>query len=147
SGRPRSIVCPPEAKMLEELCFRLRLSFVTAAWRYLYLPLRPTLSAEHILVDDVLPDRLTIQDAGEVERRLFAHPLDPLPRHTRHVRREDDIGQLEQRIWSGRWLLRKDIKTGASQLAGRERVVEGRFVDDPAARRIDQIGRRLHAVQ
>ena len=39
------------------------------------------------------------------------------------------------------------VETGAGELARAQRRVQRRLVDDAAARRVDQIGRRLHARQ
>ena len=69
---------------------------------------------------------------------------DDLFRRAGVVRRDDDIGEREQRI--GRWnrLLMKDVEPRAGKAAVFECVYEGFLIDESAARRIDQKGRRLH---
>src|SRR5689334_18354036 len=49
-------------------------------------------SAEHVLIDDVLPDRIAVQHTQDVARRLLAHALDRLDGHTCNMRSHDDVG-------------------------------------------------------
>ena len=52
------------------------------------------------------------------------------------VRRDDDVGVAEQRVVGDR-LAREDVERGAGDLAGVERVLERRVVDQLAARAVD----------
>ena len=72
---------------------------------------------QHILIDHVLPDRGAIQRAQDITRGLLAHAVHSLPCHAGDMRGDDHIGQLKQRIWNRRRLLRKHIKAGAGQFA------------------------------
>src|SRR5258708_19978160 len=102
----------------------------------LYLPFRSQISAEYILVDDVLPDRLAIQRAQQVAGSLLAHAVQRLAGDACDMRRDDDIGQLEQRVTEGRRFLLEHIESGAGQLAGYQRRVQCPPDDDPAPGRV-----------
>jgi hypothetical protein len=55
-------------------------------------------SAEHVRINDVLTDRLTVEGTQDIARGLLAHPVDGLPRHARDMRRHDDVRKREQRM-------------------------------------------------
>src|SRR5664279_6659394 len=74
-------------------------------------------SAEHVLIDDVLPDRFAVERAQNIARGLFAHPVDRLPRHPGHMRGHDHIGKCEQRMAFWRRLLLEDVETRAGEFA------------------------------
>src|ERR1700694_4083236 len=104
-------------------------------------------STEHVLIDDVLADRFAVERAQDIARGLLAHPVDRFPRHACDMRRHDDVGKLKQRMAGRRRLLLENIEPGAGKLAGHQRVIQRRLVDNPTACGIDEIGRRLHALQ
>ena len=60
------------------------------------------------------------------------------------VRRQDDIRQLEQRMVGRRRLLHEDVKGGAGEVAGLQRIGECFFVDDAAASAVDDASALLH---
>ena len=55
--------------------------------------------------------------------------------------------ELEQRMVRLRRLLCEHVEAGAGELAGGQRRMQRRFVDNAAARGVDEIGRRLHPAQ
>src|SRR3546814_15457329 len=56
------------------------------------------------------------------------------------VRGADEVGGAEQRIVRRRRLLREHVERRARDMARIERVLERRFVAQPAARAVDEIG-------
>src|SRR6202453_5531116 len=100
------------------------------AWRKFHAMKRQAVmpgSTEHVLVDDVLTNRLAVERAQNIARGLLAHPVDRFSRHPGDVRRDDDIGKLEQRMADRGRLLLEDVETGACGLAGHQRVVPRRL--------------------
>ena len=59
----------------------------------------------------------------------------------------DDIGQLQQWIVAGRRFLCEHVEAGAGDLAGRQRCIQRRLIDDPAARRVDEVSCGFHLLQ
>src|SRR3981081_1979253 len=59
-------------------------------------PLQSLTSAEDVLIDDVLPDRLAIQRAQHIAGGLLAHAVQRLAGDPGDMGRDDDIGQFEQ---------------------------------------------------
>ena len=59
------------------------------------------------------------------------------------VRRDDDVGEREQRIGRRNRLLVKDVESRTGEAATRKRVDERFLIDERAARRIDQKCRRF----
>ncbi len=67
------------------------------------------------------------RDACDMGRKdQVGNALEPLPRFRRHR------------------LLGKDIERGSAEVPRPQRSAEGRFVNDPAAGRVDEHGARLH---
>src|SRR5258708_12585336 len=66
--------------------------------------------AEHVLIDDVLADRLAVERAQDIARSLLAHPIHCFPSHSCDMRRHDDIGKLKQRMTGRRRLLLENLQ-------------------------------------
>src|SRR6266404_7384560 len=104
---------PPRALGSIPHC-RIRLSFVDLRTKWRRRPRAVAFSlAEHVLIDNVLTDRIAIERAQDVARGLLAHPIDRFPRDAGHMRRDDHIGKLEQRIADWRRFLLEDVEAGA----------------------------------
>src|SRR3954452_11016179 len=85
-------------------------------------------SAEHVLIDDVLPDRLAVKRTEDIAGGLLAHPINRFPRDPGNVRCDDDVGEFEQAMPDWRRFLLEHIETGARELTGHQRIVQRRFV-------------------
>src|SRR5260370_12805774 len=68
------------------------------------------INTQHVLIDDVLTNRLAIERAQDIARGLLAHPIHCFPSHSRDMRRHDDIGKLKQRMTGRRWLLLENVE-------------------------------------
>ena len=90
---------------------------------------------------------IAIQHAQNVAGGLLAHPVHGFHRDARDMRRHDDVRQREQRLTGRRRLLRENVEARAGKLAGHQRGVQRGLVDNSAARRVDQVGGRLHPLQ
>src|SRR5258708_27291498 len=86
-------------------------------------------STEHVLIDDVLPDRLAVERAEDISGGLLAHPVDRFPSNPRNMRRDDDVGGFEPRMPDRRRPLLEHGETGAPAPARNQRLVQSRFVD------------------
>src|SRR5258708_24911966 len=95
---------------------------------------------EHVLIDDVLADRLAVERAQDIACGLLAHPIHRFPRNAGDVRRHDDVRKLKQRMTGRRRLLLENIKAGTGELARDQRVIQRRLVDNSATCRVYQIG-------
>src|SRR5436190_4520570 len=104
-------------------------------------------SAENFPVDDILLDQVAIEGAEDVLGGLQTHPVHRLARDACHVRRGDDVGELQQRIVLLRRLELEHVEAGACELAGGQRLVQRLLVDNAAARSIDQECGRLQVCQ
>jgi hypothetical protein len=62
------------------------------------------------------------------------------------VRRDDDVLERQQLLVGGR-LGDENVEPSAGDLARDERLVEGVFVDEAAARDVDDVGGRLHELE
>src|SRR3954453_3678988 len=80
-------------------------------------------STEHVLIDDVLPDRLTVERAEDIAGGLLAHPVHRLARDAGHVRRHDDVRKFEQRMADRRRLHFEYVETCAGKFARHQRVM------------------------
>ena len=83
------------------------------------------------------------QDLEHVVGGLDCHPDLRLGRRRAEMRCEQDPRGLEERRADGR-LAMEDVDGRSGDPAGAERIGEGGLVDDLAARRVDQEGRRPH---
>src|SRR5712691_8061255 len=91
------------------------------------------------------PQRLVAGgDPLDVVERVAERAAPVLPRRPRHVGRERDVLELEERVVLSRRLLEHDVEPGGEDLSRRERPVEGLLVHDGAAARVDEQGARLH---
>src|SRR4029077_7556586 len=79
------------------------------------------------------------ENAQDIPRGLFAHPIDGFPGNACDMRRDDDIGKFGQRIGYRRRLLLEDIEPRAGKLAGRKCIVKRCLIDDAASCCVDQI--------
>ena len=62
------------------------------------------------------------------------------------MRQEEHVGQANQ-VFADGWFAFEDVKARAGNLARLERPCEGRFINHFTARRVDEIGFRLHQVE
>src|SRR5205823_13823808 len=79
--------------------------------------------SEHVRIDHVLTDRLTIEHTQDIARRLLAHAVDRLARHAGHMRRHDHVGQGMQRVADRGRLLLEHVEAGAGDAARDQRIV------------------------
>src|SRR5258706_5068793 len=95
--------------------------------------------AEHVLIDDVLADRLAVERAQDIARSLLAHPIHCFPSHSCDMRRHDDIGKLKQRMTGRRRLLLENVEARARGLARDQGIIQPRLVDNSCACGCDPI--------
>src|SRR5262249_10926472 len=159
--RPVMLSCiafPPHRSLLR--CQRPRVGQASPSWRWgpdgwagwRAAPARCRATArgrsfEHLLVDDVVADRMAIEGAQDIAGGLKTHAIERFARDAGHVRRADDVGQLQQGIAGRRRFLLEHVQTRTRELAGRQRLMEGAFIDDAATGRIDEIGGWLQPCQ
>ena len=93
-------------------------------------------------VDGVLDDA-ELQIVAHLHRELDADGLLRFVGRSGDVRSEDDVVELEERGVLGR-LVTEDVERGSGDVAGLERVDEGRFVDEFAACAVDDANALLH---
>src|SRR6266851_2468808 len=107
---------------------------------------RPRYQEISQLLDD--PQRfLAAMSSLDVGKAVREPPRKRLPGWAGGVRREDDIRQVENGMILGRRLLTQNVEPGAQNSALAERGCEGFFIDQAAARRIDQNSGWLHQRQ
>src|SRR5215470_8317603 len=108
------------------------------------------------LTEDCPLTEQTLQLRDDPERRLASlHPLDVVeavairlrpvvPRRPGGVRRQDDVGELEERVGGLRGLLDHHVEAGASDRARCQGLVERILVHHRAAARVHEDRRLLH---
>src|SRR5258705_5096722 len=92
---------------------------------------------KHVLIDDVLTDRLAVERAQDIACGLLAHPIHCFPSHSCDMRRHDDIRKLKQRMTGRRRLLLENIEARTRELAREQRVIQRRLGCNSAAAGVD----------
>ena|SRR5580693_3051697 len=92
---------------------------------------------EDFLVDDVVADRLAVEDAEDIFDRDDAHAVDRLARDAGDVRGGNEARQGQERVVLRGRLLIQDVERGAGDAVRVQHVVERLLVDDAAACRVD----------
>src|SRR3954452_1079199 len=89
--------------------------------------------AEHVLIDDVLANRLAVERTQDIACGLLTHPIHRFPRNTGDVRRHDDVRKLKQRMTGRRRLLLENVEARTGEFARDQRIIQRRLVDNSAA--------------
>ena len=78
-------------------------------------------------------DRLAGEKSADVGRGALDHPPRAAVTAAREVERHQNPRQVRKRVAPG-CLVGDDVQAGSGQMPGLDRVVEGRLVDEAAAR-------------
>lgn len=87
-----------------------------------------------------MPWPLTLQRCGDCLGGSDGHAAHGGCRLVGQVRSEHDVVEPEERVVGEWWFLFEDIQPRAGDPSGPEATVEGFFVNDSAARRVDDNG-------
>src|SRR5580698_10117473 len=112
------------------------------------LPIRPMRSfglvMSEVLVDDEIGVEPPREEIEYVLDGIHRHPLTGLLCQARDVRRDQSLVEGEERMILGGRLVVEYVETRGADLSRRKCGPKCAFVDDPAARGVDDDDARLH---